>query len=60
MDYCSGRGACLQETNIVGYPKRNISYVTKFQLVEMEDNDTEIVRRYSCELHWVASDRFCL
>ena len=48
MHDCSGKGACLQEINIVGYPKRKVSFVTKFQLVELEDKDTEI-----CQNIWL-------
>jgi hypothetical protein len=31
--------------NIGGYPKRNVSSVTKFPLVEMEDKITEICEK---------------
>lgn len=47
MHDCSGRGACLQEMNILGYPKQNISFITKFQLVELEDKGTEICQNIS-------------
>jgi hypothetical protein len=31
-----------KKLNIVGHPERNISFLTKFQLVEFEDKGTEI------------------